>query len=178
MFAPSLVVTTLCKLICGETGAMGDESTKRAAQEYLAARLAQEGQSYEDKLNREAAVALAPRVWKKVAETVIAKCNEWNAITKEQTLTCKETMLGDLRVWCAGKSNVMTVHYDSKMRLITLKNTARPEHEKDMILSIEGYSIAGGRDARLVRNNEPANLDVVILGELRVLVGLGRQTNG
>jgi len=39
-----------------------------------------------------------------------------------------------------------------------------------MILSIEGYSIAGGRDARLVRNNEPANLDVVILGELRVLV--------
>ncbi len=178
MFAPSLVVTTLCKLICGETGAMGDESTKRAAQEYLAARLAQEGQSYEDKLNREAAVALAPRVWKRVTETVIAKCNEWNAITKEQTLTCKETMLGDLRVWCAGKSHVMTVHYDSKMRLITLKNTARPEHEKDMILSIEGYSIAGGRDARLVRNNEPANLDVVILGELRVLVGLGRQTNG
>jgi len=87
-------------------------------------------------------------------------------------------MLGDLRVWCAGKSQVMTVHYDSKVRLITLKNTARPEHEKDMILSIEGYSIAGGREARLVRNNEPANLDVVILGELRVLVGLGRQTNG
>jgi len=87
-------------------------------------------------------------------------------------------MLGDLRIWCAGKPHVMTVHYDSKMRLIILKNTARPEHEKDMILSIEGYSIAGGRDARLVRNNEPANLDVVILGELRVLVGLGRQTNG
>ena len=178
MFAPSLLVTTLCKLIGGENRAMGDESTKRAAQEYLAARLAQEGQSYEDRLNRDAAVALAPRVWKRVAETVVAKCNEWNAITEEQTLTCKETMLGDLRVWCAGKPHVMTVHYDSKTRLITLKNTARPEHEKDMILSIEGYSIAGGRDARLVRNNEPANLDVVILGELRVLVGLGRQTNG
>ena len=157
---------------------MGDESTKRAAQEYLAARLAQEGQSYEDKLNREAAIALAPRVWQKVTETVIAKCNEWNAVTKEQTLTCKETALGDLRVFCAGKSQVMTVHYDSKMRLITLKNTARPEHEKDMILSIEGYAMGAGRDARLVRNNEPANLDVLILGELRVLVGLGRQTNG
>src|SRR5258708_35637128 len=62
---------------------MGDESRKRAAQEYLAARLAQEGQSYEDKLNREAAVVLAPRVWKQVTEIVIAKCNEWNAITKE-----------------------------------------------------------------------------------------------
>jgi len=59
-----------------------------------------------------------------------------------------------------------------------LKEHSASEHEKDMILSIEGYSIAGGRDARLVRNNEPANLDVVILGELRVLVGLGRQTNG
>ena len=161
---------------------MGDESTKRAAQEYLAARLTQEGQSHEDKLNREAAVSLAPRVWKQVTDAVIAKCNEWNAITKEQTLTCRETALGDLRVWCAGKSQAMTVHYDSKARLITLKNTARPEHEKDMILSIEGYSVAGDgdsrRNARLMRNNEPANLDVVILAELRVLAGLGRQTNG
>ena len=31
---------------------MGDESTKRAAQEYLAAKLSKEGQSYEDKMNR------------------------------------------------------------------------------------------------------------------------------
>jgi hypothetical protein len=158
-------------------GPMGDESTKRAAQEYLAARLTEEGQSHEDKLNREAAIALAPRVWKRVTETVIGKCNEWNAVTGEQTLTCRETALGDLRVRCAGKSQVMTVHYDSRTRLITLKNTARPEHEKDMILSIEGYPTADGRDARLVRNNEPANLDILILGELRVLVGLGRQTN-
>src|SRR5258708_30757345 len=117
---------------------MRDESTKRAAQEYLAARLAQEGQSYEDKLNREAAVALAPRVWKQVTETVIAKCDEWNAITKEQTLTCKETMLGDLRVWCAGKSQVMTVHYDSMVRFMTLKTTARLELEKSLSVSIEG----------------------------------------
>jgi hypothetical protein len=157
---------------------MGDESTKRAAQEYLAARIAEEGQSYEDKLNMKAAVALAPRVWKRVAETVIAKCNEWNAVTKEQTLTCKETPLGDLRIWCAGRSQVMTVHYDSKKRLVTLKNTARLEHETDMILSIEGYSTGDGRDARLIRNNQPANLDILILGELRVLAGLNRQTNG
>jgi len=34
---------------------MGDESTKRAAQEYLAAKLSKEGQSYEDGLNRETA---------------------------------------------------------------------------------------------------------------------------
>src|SRR5258707_15081013 len=97
MFAPSLLVTTLCKLICGENRAMGDESTKRAAQEYLGARLAQEGQSCEDRLNREAAVALAPRVWKQVTETVIAKCNEGKAITKQQTFACKERMLGELR---------------------------------------------------------------------------------
>ena len=39
---------------------MRDESTKRAAQEYLAAKLSKEGQSYEDGLNREAAEKLAP----------------------------------------------------------------------------------------------------------------------
>jgi hypothetical protein len=156
---------------------MNDESTKRAAEEYLAAKLAEEGQSYEDKLNREAAVTLAPRVWKRTAETVIAKCHEWNAVTKEQTFTCKETALGDLRIWCAGRSQLMTVQYDSKKRLITIKNSARPEHEKDLILSIEGYSTGSGREAHLVRNNQPVNLQVLILGELRVLAGLSRQTN-
>ncbi len=64
---------------------MGDESTKRAAQEYLAAKLSEEGQQYEDKLNTEAAIALAPAVWNRVAEAVIEKCRDWNAITGEQT---------------------------------------------------------------------------------------------
>ncbi len=73
---------------------MADESAKRAAQEYLAAKLSEEGQSYEDKLNLEAAIALGPKVWKKLADTVITNCQEWNAITKKQTLTCKETTLG------------------------------------------------------------------------------------
>ena len=156
---------------------MSDESTKRAAEEYLAARLADEGQSYEDKLNREAAVTLAPRVWKRTAETVIAKCTEWNAVTKEQTFTYKETALGDLRISCAGRPQLMTVQYDSKKRLITIKNSARPEHEKDLILAIEGYSTGSGREAHLVRNNQPVNLNVLILGELRVLAGLSRQTS-
>lgn len=155
---------------------MNDESTKRAAEEYLATRLAEEGQSYEDKLNRETALALAPRVWKKVVENILAKCNEWNAVTKEETFTCKETMLGDLRILCAGRSQTMTVHFDSRKHLIRIKNTARPEHEKDMILNIEGYAKGEERDAHLVRNNEPANLDVVLVGEMRVLAGLSRQT--
>lgn len=63
---------------------MGNESTKRAAQEYLAARLSEEGQNYEDKANLEAAIALAPAVWKMVVDTVTAKCSEWNAVSGMQ----------------------------------------------------------------------------------------------
>ncbi len=156
---------------------MSDPITKRAAEEYLAAKLAEEGQSYEDKLNSEAAVSLAPQVWKRSAATVVTKCSEWNAVTKEQTLTCKETTLGDLRISCAGRSQLMTVQYDSGKRLITIKNTARPEHEKDAVLRMEGYSTGSGRDARLVRNDEIVNFDMLIVGELRVLAGLSRKTN-
>ena len=57
---------------------MSDESTKRAAQEYLAGKLSDEGQIYEDQLNKAAAIALAPAVWKRVTDTIIAKCAEWN----------------------------------------------------------------------------------------------------
>jgi len=156
---------------------MGDESTKRAAQEYLAARLSEEGQSYEDRMNLEAAVALAPAVWKKVADTVMAKCQEWNAVTNERTLVCKETALGDLRIWCASRSQHMTVHFDSQKRLVIIKNTARPENEPDTIMSIEGYATDSGRDAHLVRSEQPVNLDMLILGHLRVLAGLNRQTD-
>jgi hypothetical protein len=154
---------------------MGDESAKRAAEEYLGTKLSEEGQLHEERLNLEAAVALAPMVWKDVVHIVAAKCQEWNAITKEQTLSCKETMLGDLRIWCAGKSHQLTVHYDSRKRLVTIKNTARPEHEPDLILSIEGYATKVGRGARLVRNDEPANVDALIVAQLRILAGLDRQ---
>jgi hypothetical protein len=159
---------------------MNDESTKQAAQEYLAAKLTEEEQIYEEKHNMETAVARAPLVWKSVMDTIFAKCSEWNAVTNEQTLTCKETPIGDLRIWCASRSKQMTVHYDSKKLLITVKNTARLEHETDVILRIEGYrtgSDRADREAHLVRNDLPVNIDMLILGELRVLAGISRQTN-
>jgi hypothetical protein len=156
---------------------MNDESTKQAAQEYLAAKLTEEQQSYETRVNLEAAVSRAPLVWKGVMEAIFAKCSEWNAVTEEQTLTCKETPIGDLRIWCASRSKQMTVHYDSRRLLITVKNSARLEHETDVIMSIEGYGTGPDREARLVRNDQPVNIDMLILGELRVLAGMSRQTN-
>lgn len=154
---------------------MGDESTKRAAQEYLAAKLSKEGQSHEDKMNREAAEKLAPAVWKNVAGTIITKCREWNDITGEQTFSVKETLLGDLRILCAGRSQQMIVNYDSRRLLVTIKNGGRLEHEKDVILHVEGYSTGESRAAHLVRNDQSVNLDLLITGELRVLAGLSRQ---
>ena len=75
---------------------MADESTKRAAEEYLAARLSKEGQSYEDRQNREAAEKLGPAVWKRAAATVTGKIQEWNSTVGEQTFSVKETIMGDL----------------------------------------------------------------------------------
>ena len=153
---------------------MADENTKRAAQEYLASRLSEEGLTYEETQNRDAAVALASVVWKKVVQTVMTQCHDWNDVTGERTFTCKETLLGDLRILCAGRSHQMTVHFDSKKRLILVKNTARLEHEPEVILGIEGYATETGRDARVVRNNKPVNVEMLILGQLRVLAGLNR----
>jgi len=155
---------------------MADESAKRAAQEFLAAKLSVEGQLYEDKVNLEAAIALGPRVWKRLADTVLAHCSEWNSVTGEQSLTCKETALGDLRIRCVGRELYQVlIHYDPRTRLVTIQNTARPENEPDTVLRIEGYATEDGRDAHLVRNNEPVNLDMLILGHLRVLAGLSRR---
>jgi hypothetical protein len=44
-----------------------------------------------------------------------------------------------------------------------------------MILGIEGYATGSGRGARLVRNEQPANFDALILTQLRILAGLDRQ---
>jgi hypothetical protein len=159
----------------GVTPVMADESAKRAAEEYLATKLSEEGQEHEARLNHEAALTLAPSVWRHVSHTLLGKCREWNAITGEQTLTFKETVMGDLRVWCAGKSHSLTIHYDSRRRLVTIKNSARPTHEPDLILTIEGYLSDSGRAARLVRNNEPANLDALLVAQLRIISGLDRQ---
>ncbi len=157
---------------------MGDESTKQAAQEYLATKLSEAGQAYEDQQNREAAIALAPAVWRTFSNAVLAKCSEWNAVTEEQTLSCKETALGDLRIWCAGRSQQITVHYDSRKRHIAINNTARLEHEPVAVFQIEGYLSESGRQARLMRNEQPVNIDMVLVGQLRILAGLSRRAEG
>jgi hypothetical protein len=157
---------------------MIDETTKQAAQEYLAAKLTEEEQIYEATQNQALAVARAPLVWKQVKDSIFTKCSEWNAVTQEQTLTCKETAIGDLRIWCAARSKQMTVHYDSKKLLITMKNAGRLEHEKDVILHMEGYRTGperADRDVHLVRNEQGVNIDLLIVGELRVLTGMERQ---
>ena len=155
---------------------MRDESTKQAAQEFLATKLAEEGQKNEDKLNHQTAVARSLHVWKSLRESIYEQCNEWNAVTQEETLTCKETSLGDLRIWCAATSKHIMVHYDSKLLTVTIKNAARDPAQKDGILTIEGYAKNdGGRDARIVRNSEPVNVPVFILAELRLLTGIGAQ---
>jgi hypothetical protein len=154
---------------------MRDESTRQAAQEFLAAKLTEEAQKLEGKLNQETAVARSLQVWKHFRDSIFSQCNEWNSVTQEQTLTCKETPLGDLRVWCAATSKHLTVHYDSRKLLVTLKNGGRRENETDVILHIEGYSTGSERSAHLVRNDEAINVPVLILGELRILSGMGRQ---
>jgi hypothetical protein len=154
---------------------MRDESTRQAAQEFLAAKLTEEAQKLEDKLNQETAVARSLQVWKYFRDSIFSQCEEWNSVTQEQTLTCKETPLGDLRVWCAATSKHLTVHYDSRKLLVTLKNGGRRENETDVILHIEGYSTGSERSVHLVRNEEAVNAPVLILGELRILSGMGRQ---
>ncbi|MDP9338728.1 MAG: hypothetical protein M3P45_07665 [Acidobacteriota bacterium] len=154
---------------------MRDEGAKRAAEEYLAAKLSEEGQNHEAQLNREAAMTLGFTVWQRLADTVSTQIREWNNVTNEQTLTCKETALGDLRIRCAGRPHQMLVHYESRKLLVTIKNTARPDTEPDTYLTVEGYPTPTGRNAHLVRNNEPANLEMLILGHLRVLAGLSQR---
>ncbi len=155
-----------------------DETTRQAAQEYLAAKLTEEEQIYEDTENKALALARSPMVWKSVKDSIFEKCREWNAVTQEETLTCKEMVMGDIRIWCAAQSKQMTVHYDSRKLLITVKNAGRLEHEKDVILHMEGYRTGTHRDDRdvhLVRNEQAVNIELLIVGELRVLTGMSRQ---
>lgn len=155
---------------------MRDQTTKQAAQEFLATKLTEEGQKEDERLNKEVASARSLHVWKSLREVIFAQCNEWNEVTKEESLTCKETPMGDLRIWCALRSKQMTVHYDSRKLTVTIKNASREVGQKDLVMTIEGYATNdGGRDARLVRNNEPVNVPVLILSELRLLAGIGRQ---
>ncbi|HET8922722.1 MAG TPA: hypothetical protein VFN26_06950 [Candidatus Acidoferrum sp.] len=159
---------------------MRDESTKQAAQEYLAAKLTEDEQKYEDEQNLATAITRSLVMWKRFRDSVLGQCNEWNAVTQEQTLICKETPIGDLRIWCAARAKQMTVHFDSRKLLITVKNAGRLEHEKDVILKMEGYHTGpnrNDRDVHLVRNEQVVNVDMLILAELRVLTGMKRQRN-
>src|ERR1700688_2924557 len=153
---------------------MRDESTKQAAQEYLAAKLTEEEQIYEEKHNMALAVARSPLVWTSVKDAIFEKCGEWNAVTQEETLTCKETAIGDLRIWCAARSKQMTVHYDSKKLLIMVRNAGRLEHEKDVILHTKGYRTGADRadrDVHLVRNEQVVTLVILFGARLAVLTG-------
>jgi hypothetical protein len=155
-----------------------DDNTKQAAQEYLAGKLTEDERIYEAQQNRAIAVARGLQVWKSFRDSIMEKCREWNTITQEETLSCKETPLGDLRIWCAARSKQMIVHYDSQKLLIVIKNAGRLEHEKDVILFIRGYRKSfdrEDRDVRLERNDEPINPGMLIVGELRVLTGMSRQ---
>jgi hypothetical protein len=159
---------------------MRDESTKQAAQEYLAAKLTEDEQKYEDEQNLATAVARSVEMWRRFSQSMLSQCREWNAVTQEETLTCKETPLGDLRIWCAARGRQMTAQFDSRRRLITIKNAGRLEHEKDVILRLEGYRSGPNRedrDVHLMRNEHVVNADMLILAELRVLTGIGRQRN-
>src|SRR5207247_6375601 len=155
-----------------------DEITKQSAQEYLAAKLTEEEQIYETQQNQALAVVRSPWVWKSVKDAILEKCREWNAVTQEETLTCRETALGDLRVWCAARSKQMTVHYDSRKLLITVKNAGRLEHEEDVVLNMEGYRTGperADRAIRLLRNEPLVKSESLTGGELRVLTGMSRQ---
>ena len=159
---------------------MKDESTKQAAQEYLATRLTEEQQRYEDEQNRATAIARSTVVWRRLRDSLLGQCREWNAIVGEEALTCTETPLGDLRVRCVSPARQMTVHFDSRRLLVTIKNAGRAENEKDIVMRIEGYRTGpalDARDAHLVRNDEAVNLDMLLLGELRILTGMKRQRN-
>jgi hypothetical protein len=84
-------------------------------------------------------------VWKTAADTVLAQRREWNGIANEQTFTCRQTMVGDLRILCAGRSQQMVVHFDSRKLLVIIKNSVRLEHEKDVVLFVEGYASGSGQ---------------------------------
>ncbi|HLZ11407.1 MAG TPA: hypothetical protein VKP58_02360 [Candidatus Acidoferrum sp.] len=154
---------------------MSTDRTKDSAQEFFAEKLSRDFEAEEAKLNHEAAVRLCRVVWARLAAVVQDNCKKWNEVTGEESLVCKETLMGDLRIRCAGRPHQLSIHFDPAKLLITLKNSARAEHETDVVLHIAGCATESGRDAQIVHNGKVANADIVILGELRVLAGMTRQ---
>lgn len=154
---------------------MSTDRAKDSAQEFFAEKLSRDFEAQEAKLNHEAAVRLCRVAWTRLATVIQDNCKQWNQVTGEETLTCKETLLGDLRIRCAGRPHQLSIHFNPAKLLITLKNTARAEHETDIVLNIEGYATENGRDAQIAHNGKVANASIVILAELRVLAGMTRQ---
>jgi hypothetical protein len=142
---------------------MGDESIQRAAQEYLAERLSADGLTGEQRLHRDAAIAYAPAVWQKLIATVKAMCDEWNAETRENTFSSKETILGDLRVRCAGRPH----------HLISISNRNYAWSAWKTLLARNTR-----RQARFMRNNEPVDLHMRLLRQFRILAGLRGRAEG
>ena len=146
---------------------MVDDPIKQAAQEFLVAQFTEDGLASEEQQGREAAISLAPALWKSVLQEVSAICLKWNSVTNQQTLSCKETPLGDLRIRCAGRLHQLMFHYDSKRRLIRVENTVRQDYEPRVVLLISAYRTDSGYRARLIRNDEPVNLELLVVGQLR-----------
>ena len=84
-------------------------------------------------------------------------------------------MMGDLRIRCTGRTHEMVVRFESAKRLVRIDNTARPDHEPKVVLSIEGYATDSAHYARLMRIREVVNLEMLMLGQLRLLCGLNRR---
>jgi hypothetical protein len=59
----------------------------------------------------------------------------------------------------------LVFHYDSKRRIVRVENAARKAYEPNVVLSIEGG------------NDEPVNLELLVVGHLRVLAGLTRKAD-
>src|SRR5260370_39075405 len=108
---------------------MRDETTKQAAQEYLATKLTEEEQKYEDEHNMATAVARSLLVWKRFKDAILTQCNVWNTVTQEETLVCKATLLGDLRICCPARTKQMTLHYDCRNLFVTIMIAGRLDHE-------------------------------------------------
>jgi len=91
--------------------------------------------------------------------------------TGEETLVCKETALG--RSGASGAPGARKTTDDGVLRFPETSDygekTARGlEHEKDVILHMEGYRTGPertNRDVHLVRNEQAVNIDMLLVGE-------------
>lgn len=131
----------------------------------------------EEKLNREAANAYGPTVWKHGRNRHIdVQRVEFRRSGPHADLQ-RNGARGSPHSMRRQDPTPLIIHYEPKRRLVRVENTARLDHQPKVVLSIEGYATGSGRGARLMRNNEPVNLEMLMLGQIRVLAGLSRKGN-